>query len=113
MLNLIPLPYRILGAALLLALITGFSFYKGKEYSDLLHEKEINAALQAKEVAEKKASEITIQTVEKVVYQDRIITKQGAKVTEYIHDTAQVIDAKCELSPESVKALNDAAMEPK
>ena len=113
MLSLIPLPYRILIGVLLLAAITGFSFYKGKEYSDLLHEKEINAAIQAKLLAEKKASEITVQTIEKVVYQDRIITKQGVKVTEYIDRWHEAIDKTCTLSPEAVQSLNDAAREPK
>jgi hypothetical protein len=112
MFSLIPLPYRILIGALLLAAITGFAFYKGKEYSDLLHEKQINALVVAKLEAEQKASLITIKTIEKVVYQDRIIVKQGVKVTEYIDRWHEAIDSGCTLSPEAVKSLNDAAKEP-
>ena len=113
MLNLTPLPYRILIGALLLAGLFGYGFYEGKITQSNVGKVALDIAIQQKLVAEQKASQITIQTVEKVVYRDKIIQVQGAKVTEYIDRWHEAIDQTCTLSKEAVSSLNQAAQEPK
>ena len=106
--QLIPLPYKLLFSVVLLAL----AFGAGVKHANKANQLALNAATQQKLEAEAKAALITTQTVEKVVYKDRIITIQGAKVTEYIDRNVTQIDATCTLSKEAVNALNDAAKEP-
>lgn len=68
------------------------------------------AVLQAKlAVKSTDGAKITINTVEKLVYRDRVIVTEGARVTEYIDRNAEKIDATCTLSDEFIRAHNDAA----
>lgn len=56
-----------------------------------------------------KGAIITVNTVEKLVYRDRVIVAEGARVTEYIDRVAPQIDATCTLSDEFIRAHNEAA----
>lgn len=64
------------------------------------------------EIAATQGETIVTRVVEELVYRDRVITKQGATVIQYIDREAEKIDATCTLSVEAVKAHNDAAATP-
>jgi hypothetical protein len=63
-------------------------------------------------IAQAKGETIVIKVIEQVVYRDKIITKKGADVIQFIDRETVKIDATCTLSNEAVKAHNDAASEP-
>ena len=96
---------RMIGLAVV---VTGLVYEGGltikKEYD--LKEAVLRAQIADKETA---GAVITINTVEKLVYRDRVIVTEGAKVTEYIDRVAPQIDAVCTLSDEFIRAHNEAA----
>lgn len=68
------------------------------------------AQLQAKIAAlNSRADKITVETIERLVYRDRVIVAEGARITEYINQAAEKIDATCRLSDEFIEAHNQAA----
>lgn len=93
------------------AIVIGLMFEGGlslkKDYD--LKEAELTAQLMT---AQARGETIVVKVVEQIVYRDKIITKQGATVIQYIDRVSTVIDAMCTLIPEAVKAHNAAAAEP-
>lgn len=92
-----------------LALVVAGLVYEGgliikKDYD--LKEAVLKAELAATAT---KGAVITVNTVEKLVYRDRVIVAEGARVTEYIDRVAPQIDATCTLSDEFIRAHNEAA----
>ena len=96
---------RFAGLALV---VVGLIFEGGliikKDYD--LKEAQLKAELAATAA---KGAIITVNTVEKLVYRDRVIVAEGARVTEYIDRVAPQIDATCTLSDEFIRAHNEAA----
>jgi len=63
-------------------------------------------------IAEEKSREVNTQI--KTVYVDRVkvVKEQEVIVKEKIKEVEKIIDAKCEMTPESIQILNQAAKTP-
>ena len=113
--RLIPplIPYsgltRILGTILL---TSGIYFYGGysteASWRDRVKELEDKVA-----VSEQKSKDNNVQI--KTVYVDRVKVVQDTKIVmqEKIINVANKLDAKCEVIPDALSILNEAAMNPK
>lgn len=60
-------------------------------------------------IAATQGETIVTRVVEELVYRDRVVTKQGATVIQYIDRVSEKIDAACTVTEEAVQAHNDAA----
>lgn len=109
MLNLIPLPYRILGAVLILLSVLTFGYFKGlgdgrKELE--LYKAKAEAQYQKLQVAYEKAkNDVNVEVVTKYVDKIIYITKWRTKNVEIIKE----VPSNCELSNGWVHVHNSSA----
>lgn len=68
--------------------------------------KEVEAKLAE---AEARGAQETIQIVEKVVIQERVVRERGQKIIQYVDREIVKYDSKCEIPPAFVEAHNRAA----
>lgn len=102
---------NILKIISLILLIVGI-FYEGVLYNQKVWEEKVAVLEEKLKLAEEKAKnnnkEIKIKYVTKV----KRVKETQYVVQEKIKEVEKVIDAKCEITPESVNILNEAARNP-
>lgn len=108
-------PAQVLGVALLVAGV----YWRGG-YAIEMEWRERVAEVEAKvAAAEAKSAEENVKIVTKVVTKTQVIRTRGETITKYIDREIVRYDEKfapgsaCEIPQEFIKALNDAAQEPK
>ena len=98
------LPFKVLGVALL---VLGVYFRGGvaveQEWRERVHQLEEKIKL-----AEVESAKVNEKIVEKIVYRDRVITKQGETIIQKV-DNVITIEKDCRVPQEAVDVHNEAA----
>lgn len=63
-------------------------------------------------IAEAKSQEVKIQIQEKIVYKTKIVKEKETVYVDRIKEIAKEVDAKCEVDPRVIDALNKASEDP-
>lgn len=92
----------------IIALVIGIWFEGGISNNDawLAKVREMEAKVAE---AEAKSAKENVKLVEKVVYKDKVIKEKGDTIIKYIDNEIVKYDSQCNIPPEFIKALNDAA----
>lgn len=71
------------------------------------------ADLEAKlKLAEEKSQQVNTVIQEKIIYKTKIVEKKTTEYVDRIKEIAKEIDAKCEVDPRVIDALNKASEDP-
>lgn len=102
------LPAEIIGIAVLLAGVYLFGGY-GVEMSWRDKVRQLEEQIKA---AEEKSAQVNTVIQEKIVYRTKVIKEKETVYIDKIKEIAKEVDAKCEVDPRVVEALNNAAEDP-
>lgn len=98
------LPFKVLGVALL---VLGVYFRGGvaveQEWRERVHQLEEKIKL-----AEAESAKVNEKIVEKIVYRDRVITKQGETIIQKV-DNVITVEKDCRVPQEAIDVHNEAA----
>ena len=98
------LPFKVLGVALL---VLGVYFRGGvaveQEWRERVHQLE-----QKLKVAEAESARVNEKIVEKIVYRDRVITRQGETIIQKV-DNVITVEKDCRVPQEAIDVHNEAA----
>lgn len=102
------LPAELVGVVLL---VIGSYLFGG--YGTEMSWRERVAELEAKlKAAEEKSQQVNTVIQEKIIYKTKIVEKKTTEYVDRIKEIAKEVDAKCEVDPRVVDALNKAAEDP-
>ena len=102
------LPAELVGVVLL---VIGSYLFGG--YGTEMSWRERVAELEAKlKLAEEKSQQVNTVIQEKIVYKTKIVEKKTVEYVDRIKEIAKEIDAKCEVDPRVIDALNKASEDP-
>ena len=102
------LPAELIGVAVLLVGTYLFGGY-GVEMSWRDKVKQLQDQLK---IAEEKSQQVNEVIKEKIVYKTKVIKEKETVYVDRIKEIAKEVDAKCEVDPRVVEALNNAADDP-
>lgn len=98
------LPFKVLGVALL---VLGVYFRGGvaveQEWRERVHQLEEKIKL-----AEAESARVNEKIVEKIVYRDRVITRQGETIIQKV-DNVITVEKDCRVPQEAIDVHNEAA----
>lgn len=98
------LPFKVLGVALL---VLGVYFRGGvaveQQWRERVHQLE-----EKLKVAEAESAKVNEKIVEKIVYRDRVITKQGETIIQKV-DNVITVEKDCRVPQEAIDVHNEAA----
>jgi len=102
------LPAELIGVAVLLAGVYLFGGY-GVEMSWREKVRELQEKLK---IAEEKSQQVNTVIQEKIVYRTKVIKEKETVYVDRIKEIAKEVDAKCEVDPRVIDALNKASEDP-
>jgi len=102
------LPAELIGIVILLAGVYLFGGY-GVEMSWRDKVRQLEEQIKA---AEEKSAQVNTVIQEKIVYRTKVIKEKETVYVDRIKEIAKEVDAKCEVDPRVVEALNNAAEDP-
>lgn len=101
-------PLRILGTVLMIA---GVYFY-GSYDTEIHWREQVRQAEEKVKQAERESQQANEDLAKERKRKNQVIVQTQVQIEERIKEVEKVIDAKCTLTPESIKILNDAARNP-
>jgi hypothetical protein len=102
------LPAELVGVVLLVIGSYLFGGY-GTEMSWRARVADLEAKLK---LAEEKSQQVNTVIQEKIIYKTKIVEKKTTEYVDRIKEIAKEIDAKCEVDPRVIDALNKASEDP-
>jgi hypothetical protein len=107
--HVIPLVYRMPVKLASIAVLVLSLFLEGANYNNTAWQERV-AEMEAK-VAQSEVKSVAANTEIKIVYRDRIKVVQDTQIVvqEKIREVEKIVDAKCEVAPEAIDILNQAA----
>jgi len=107
--HVIPLVYRMPAKLASIAVLILSLFLEGANYNNAVWQQRV-AEMEAK-VAQSEVKSVAANAEIKIVYRDRIKVVQDTQIVvqEKIREVEKIVDAKCEVAPEAIDILNQAA----
>jgi hypothetical protein len=102
------LPAELIGVVVLLAGVYLFGGY-GVEMSWREKVRQLEEKIK---IAEEKSQQVNTVIQEKIVYRTKVIKEKETVYVDRIKEIAKEVDAKCEVDPRVVDALNKASEDP-
>jgi hypothetical protein len=113
--SLIPLPMCLVAA---IFLVVGL-FLEGSRYNEEVWKSKVKEVEAKLAIAEEQSKVTNTKIVEKIVTKTQVVTTRGEDIIKYVdkevvkYDTKFAPGGECEIPKEFIKAINDAAEEPK
>jgi len=113
--SLVPLPLCLVATLLLAAGL----FLEGSKYNEEVWQSKVQEVEAKLAIAEKQSKETNTKIVQKIVTKTKVVTTRGEDIIKYVdkevvkYDTKFARGGECEIPKEFIKAINDAAEEPK
>jgi hypothetical protein len=113
--SLVPLPLCLIGSVLFAAGL----FLEGSRYNEEVWQSRVKEVEAKLVIAEEKSKVTNTKIVEKIVTKTQVVTTRGEDIIKYVdkevvkYDTKFAPGGECEIPKEFIKAINDAAEEPK
>ena len=113
--SLIPLPMCLVATIFL----TAGLFLEGSQYNEEVWKSKVKEVEAKLAIAEEQSKVTNTKIVEKIVTKTQVVTTRGEDIIKYVdkevvkYDTKFAPGGECEIPKEFIKAINDAAEEPK
>jgi hypothetical protein len=113
--SLIPLPMCLVA----MIFLTAGLFLEGSRYNEEVWKSKVKEVEAKLAIAEEQSKVTNTKIVEKIVTKTQVVTTRGEDIIKYVdkevvkYDTKFAPGGECEIPKEFIKAINDAAEEPK